>query len=160
MTGVYSLWQLLIELGGVPMLVALLLLYLMALTKGDPTDRACGHVLMIGAILFLLAALDPDNGRHSWTFGLGQSLTDLLILAALSAIAVSSSRRYPIIMAAAQLLIVLIGMLAVTHLIVQEKTLAAMIGAAASIQVGAFVVGLIDRSPGHRHGATATTTAD
>ena len=160
MTGAYSLWHLLTAWGGIPLLIALVPLYLLALTKGDPTDRACGHVLMIGAVLFLLPALDRGSFQHSWTIALGQTVTDLLLLAALTAIAVSSSRHYPIVMAAAQLLIAVIGLLAITHLIVLEKTLAAMIGAAAILQVGAFVFGLIHHSAGRRRSFAPAATAD
>ena len=154
------MWHLLTAWGGIPLLMAWLPLYLLALTKGDPTDRACGHVLMIGAVLFLLPALNRGTFQHSWTIAVGQTVTDLLMLAALTAIAVNSSRHYPLLMAAAQLLIAVIGLLAITQLIMLEKTLAAMIGAAAILQVGAFVCGLIHHSAGRCRSSASAATAD
>ena len=154
------MWHLLTAWGGIPLLMAWLPLYLLALTKGDPTDRACGHVLMIGAVLFLLPALNRGTFQHSWTIAVGQTVTDLLMLAALTAIAVNSSRHYPLLMAAAQLLIAVIGLLAITELIMLEKTLAAMIGAAAILQVGAFVCGLIHHSAGRCRSSASAATAD
>lgn len=160
MTGALSLWQLLFELGGIPLLIALLPLYLMALTKGDSTDRACAHVLAFGVLLFVLLSLDQRNTPPRWPYSVGQLLGDLLLLTVLMATAVNSVRRYPVIMAAAQLLIVLAGSLAVAGLIAQEKALAAMIGAAAIIQLGAFVIGLIHPSAGRPGGSTAAAFAD
>ena len=159
MTGTLSLWQLLFELGGIPLLIALLPLYLMALTKGDPTDRACAHVLAFGVLLFVLVSLDQRSNLPSWSYGAGHLAGDLLLLTALTAIALHSARRYPVIMAASQLLIVLSGLLAVSGLIAQGKPLAAMIGVAAGIQFAAFVIGLVRYGTGRRRSASAMVVA-
>ena len=125
------------------MLLALLPVYLFVLTKGDPTDRACAHVLAIGLVLFVLLALNRRHSLPSWPHGASLVIGDLVLLTALAAIAVHTSRRYPLIMAAAQLLIVLAGVLAATGLIGQEKTLRVIIGAAALLQIVALGCGLI-----------------
>ena len=154
-----SLWQLFYEYGGDPLLLALLPLYLVALSKGDPTDRACAHVLAIGIVLFVLLALDRRNTLPSWPYGAGQVVGDVLLLAALTAIAVHSSHRYPLIMAAAQLLIVLAGTLAAAGLIAHEGTLAAMLGAAALIQLAALGFGLVYSRMRHPRKAIAPVFA-
>ena len=160
MTGALSLWQLLFELGGIPLLMALLPLYLMALTKGDPTDRACAHVLAFGGFLFVLLSLDQHNRLPNWPYSAGQLAGDLLLLTALTAIAVNSVRRYPVIMAATQLLIVLSGSLAVAGLLAQGQALAVMTGAAASMQFAAFVIGLVRHSAGRPSASAAVAFAD
>lgn len=138
-----SLWQLVYDYGGNPFLLAMLPLYLIALNKGDPTDRACAHVLIIGLLLFALLALDRHGTLPSWPYGMAQVVGDLLLLIALSAIAVNSARRYPVIIAAAQLLIALAGTLAAAGLIAHEQTLTVMLVAAGLIQLAACGIGLI-----------------
>lgn len=138
-----SFWQLVYGYGGSPLLLVMFPLYLAALNKGDPTDRACAHVLAIGLVLFALLALDRPGTLPNRPYGMAQAVSDLLLLTVLTAIAVNSSRRYPMIMAAAQLLIVLAGTLAAAGLIAQAKTLSVMLGAAGLLQLAAGAAGLI-----------------
>ena len=160
MTGAQSLWQVLFQMGGIPLLIALLPLYLFALAKSDPTGRACTHVLAFGVGLFALFALDQRSNPFDWAYSAGQLVADILLLTALSAISVHSSRQYPIIMAAAQLLIVLAGSLAVAGLIAPGNALAAIIGAAAGIQLAAYAVGLVRPGTNRRAGAATVVFAD
>ena len=143
MTSGLSLWQMLFEIMGKPLLFALLAVYLFALIKGDKTDRLSVHILAIGAVLDLTLALHQQASGQRSQYRNDQLVIDLLVLAAQTVIAMRSSRRYPIVIAAAQLIIVLAELLSAVGLIALEKTLSALIGIAATIQLGAFAWGLV-----------------
>ena len=141
MTGSFLSWLMLHGSIGYPLLYSLLLLYLFTLIKGDQTDRASAHALVIGAVLAVMVALGQPTGQHSWSAD--RLVIDALLLGVLCVIALRSPRRYPIAIAAAQLLIVLAGLLGSAGFIAQAKVYAVMAGGAASIQLGAFIIGLI-----------------
>ena len=159
MTGGLSLWRILFDSGGNPLLIALLPLYLYALIKGDKTNRSCAHVLAIGVLLGVLLAPDQSNDLRNRSYGADHLGIETLLLAAQTVIALRSSRRYPVVMAAAQLLIVIAGALGVAGLIAQEKTRSIMMGAAALIQLSAFVIGLIAHRTRRRNAAATVVLA-
>lgn len=160
MTGSLSLWQLLFDFAGKPLLIAVLALYLFVLIKGDKTDRACAHLLTIGTVLCVLLTLGQPNARPSWPYSADRLGIDALLLAAQTVIVLRSSRRYPIVMAAAQLLIVIAGALAAAGLIALEKTFSVITGAAAIIQLGSLLVGLIAHRIRLRNAAPAAVFAN
>ena len=159
MTGGLSVWQLLFGYGGNPLLIAVIPLYLFAGIKGDKTDRASAHVLASGAVLYVLMAHDQPNARPSWPYSADQLGIHALLLTAQTVIALRSSRRYPIIMAATQLLIVMAGVLGAAGLIAHEKTFFVIAGGASVIQLGGFIVGLTAHCKWRRNAAPATVFA-
>lgn len=159
MTGGLSVWQLLFGYGGNPLLIAVIPLYLFVLIKGDKTDRACAHVLTIGTVLCVLLTLGQPTARPSWPYSADRLGIDALLLAAQTVIALRSSRSYPIVMAAAQLLIVMAGALTAAGLIAQEKTFSVITGGAVIIQLGALLVGLIAHRIRLRNAAPAAVFA-
>jgi hypothetical protein len=156
MTSSLSLWHLILQGGGRPLLIAFLPLYLFALIKGDKTDRACAHVLAISAVLSLVLGLDKESAGRSWPYGSDKMGIDTLLLVAQITIALRSSRHYPIVIAAAQLLIVIAGALNTAGLIAHESTLSMVFAGAGLIQMGAFAGGLIAHRKRCRPGTTAT----
>ncbi len=159
MTGGLSLWQLLFGVMGKPLLIVLLPVYLFALIKGDRTDRLIVHVLAIGAVLNFTLALHQQASGQTGQYKGDQLIIDVLLLAATTFIATRSSRRYPIVMAATQLNIVLAELLSWVGLIAHEKTLSMLIGFAAVIQLGTFAWGLTVQQIQRRHTAFAETLA-
>ena len=156
MTSGLSLWQMLFEIMGKPLLIALLPVYLFALIKGDKTDRLSVHILAIAAVLDLTLALHQQASGQIGQSRSDQLVIDLLLLAAQTVIATRSARRYPIVMAAAQLIIVLAELLSAVGLITLEKALSALIGIAATIQLGAFAWGLVVHCVRRRYSAPAS----
>lgn len=156
MTDGLSLWQMLFEIMGKPLLIALPPVYLFALIKGDKTDRLSVHILAIGAVLDLTLALHQQaNGQRGQSRN-DQLVIDLLLLVAQTVIATRSSRRYPIFIAAAQLIIVLAELLGAVGLIALGKTQSALIGIAATIQLCAFGWGLAVHCIRRRNSAPAS----
>ena len=159
MTGGMSLWQMLFDLFGRSLLIALMPVYLFALIKGDKTDRLCVHVLAIGAVLNVMLALHQQGSGQRLLYRADQLGVDIALLAAQMFIATRSSRRHPIFIAAAQLIIVLTGLLDAVGLIALRETLSVLIGFAATIQLGAFAWGLTIHQARRRIGAKAGTFA-
>ena len=155
MTGGLSMWQMLFDTLGKPLLIGLLPIYLFALIKGDKSDRLCAHVLAIGAGLDLMLALHQQASGQRWLYRGDQLIIDVLLLAAQTFIATRSSRRYPIVIAAAQLILVVTEMLNWAGLIAHEETLSALIEFDGIIQLSAFAGGLIVSSSRRRNRAAA-----
>ena len=136
--------------GGVPLLLAFLPLYLYALIKGDKTDLDCGHVLALSALISFTFRLNPGKPAQVWPFAAEQFGVESLLLAAQIAIALRTRRFYPLVMAAAQLLIVIAGALSMARLIGKPKTLMMIFAGTSLIQFGAFACGVIARRRPHR----------
>ena len=137
--------QLIWSAGASPLLIAFLPLYLYALTNGDKTDMASGHVLALGALLSFTLGFYLAKPAPGWPYSAGQIGIEGLLLAAQTAIALQTSRHYPIVMAAAQLLVVIAGGLSLMRLIGQPQTLLVILAGASIIQLGAFACGLASR---------------
>ena len=121
-------------------------LYLLAWLRGDQTARASVYLLVIGSLLYAVAAAYDAGRIHN---GLGISC---LLLAAQVVVALRSERFYPLVIAAAQLLIVCAYALAVAGLITQSATVLWLIALPSAVQLAAFAFGAIvhrrRRNPG------------
>ena len=137
-----------------PLLIALLPLYLYALAEGDKTDLACIYVLAFGALFSFALGLYAGKPAQTWPYSASQLGIDALLLTAQILIALRAPRYYPILMAAAQLLVVIAGALSVARLVGQPKTLMVVFAGAATIQFAAFACGLAAR---RRPDGTATS---
>ena len=141
---------------GIPLIGTLAILaplYLLAWLRGDQTARASAHLLVIGSLLYgLLAALGAGHIQN----GLGLSC---LLLTAQVVVALRSERFFPLVIAAAQLLIVCAYTLAGAALITQPATLIWLIAFPSVVQLAAFAFGAIVHRRPRRPGRNARKLA-
>ena len=140
-----TLWSAMFVATGLALPIMLTVLYAVALIKGDPTDRACAHVMAIAVIIDIL--LWADNSRS------GHAGVNTLVLAALVTIALRSPRRYPLFVAAGQLLVTIVYALDAAGLIAFARS-TVVLGSGASLLVfGFFCAGLLSHLHHRRGGA-------
>ena len=151
--------QLMWSVGGTPLLIAFLSLYLYALTKGDRTDIASGHVLAFGALMRFALYFYLGKPGQGWPYSASQISTEFLLLAAQVSIAQHTSRHYPIVMAAAQLLVVIACGVSMAGLVSQPTTLVVVFAGTSLMQLCTFACGLAVRRR-LLPGATTVTISD
>lgn len=131
-----TLWPALFAATGIALPLTLTALYALALIKGDPTDRACAHIMAVALILDTLL----------WTVSgsADQAGVNALVLAALVTIALRRPRRYPLFVAAAQLLVTIVYALDAVGLIKLAQTTALLGGSASLLVFGSCCAGLLN----------------
>lgn len=142
-----GLWYVLADLCGVWGLIVLAPLYLFAVLRGDSTGRAFAHVLASSALLGTMMATELATGSADTKplpLAGGDLLgLDALLLAAQIVLTLRSPWLYPIVIAAAQLLIVFVDAIDAAGLTAQPATALWLGGLAGAIQLAAFCYGLI-----------------
>ena len=146
-----GLWYVLADLCGVWGLIVLAPLYLFAVLRGDSTGRAFAHVLASSALLGTMMATGLATELATGSADTkplplaGGDLLglDALLLAAQIVLTLRSPWFYPIVIAAAQLLIVFIDAIAAAGLTAQPATALWLGGLAGAIQLAAFCYGLM-----------------
>ena len=132
MTEVLSPWQLAYQFSGLLILIVLVPPYLFALVIGGSADRPVAHVLALGALLDTLFA---TSAHHAIGDQLG---IDSLLLAGLTVLALRSARHYTLVLAAAQLLIVITDALRSAGLIGSQLVPFWLVSGLALLQLGVF----------------------
>lgn len=138
-----ALWYILADLCGVWGLIVLAPLYLFAVLRGDSTGRAFAHVLASSALLGTMMATGSADTKPLPLAGGGLLGLDALLLAAQIVLTLRSPWLYPIVIAAAQLLIVFVDAIDAAGLTAQPATALWLGGLAGAIQLAAFCSGLI-----------------
>lgn len=146
-----ALWYILADLCGVWGLIVLAPLYLFAVLRGDSTGRAFAHVLASSALLGTMMATGLATELATGSADTkplplaGGDLLglDALLLAAQIVLTLRSPWLYPIVIAAAQLLIVFVDAIDAAGLTAQPATALWLGGLAGAIQFAAFCYGLM-----------------
>ena len=138
-----ALWYILADLCGVWGLIVLAPLYLFAVLRGDSTGRAFAHVLASSALLGTMMATGSADTKPLPLAGGDLLGLDALLLAAQIVLTLRSPWLYPIVIAAAQLLIVFVDAIDAAGLTAQPATALWLGGLAGAIQLAAFCSGLI-----------------
>lgn len=146
-----GLWSVLADLCGVWGLIVLAPLYLFAVLRGDSTGRAFAHVLASSALLGTMMATGlatelatGSADTNPLPLAGGDLLgLDAVLLAAQIVLTLRSPWLYPIVIAAAQLLIVFVDAIDAAGLTAQPATALWLGGLAGAIQLAAFCYGLM-----------------
>lgn len=153
-------WQSVISVWGYWPWTLIAPLYLYAQLRGDSSARGLAGLLAIAALLGTLLA---SASRGPMLVGRNQLGLDTLLLAAQVLISIRSRWLYPIVIAAGQLLVVLVEVFAATGFAAHVGPLDVLFAMLVLMQFSAFGVGLAlhrSRRPlwrvrAHRENATA-----
>lgn len=138
-----AVWQVLFQSLGAWPWAALMPCYAIAQLRGDVSGRGLTNLLAICAAAGFLITTAAAPVHLAMVTQQAQLGADIILLTALAFIALRSVRIYPIVIAAAQLLGVMLDVIAASRLAVRPSTQTVLLSGIGFIQISALGYGLV-----------------
>ena len=138
-----AVWQILFQALGAWLWAAFVSFYAVAQLRGDLSGRGLTSLLAICAAAGFLMATAAAPVHSAMATERAQLGADIILLTALVFIALRSVRIYPIVIASAQLLGVMLDVIAASPFAVRPGTQTVLLSGIAIIQISALGYGLV-----------------
>jgi len=138
-----AVWQILFQSLGAWPWAAFVPCYAIAQLRGDTSGRGLASLLAISATAGFLMTEDAAPAHSAMAIEQAQLGLDFVFLTVLVFIALRSERSYPIVIASAQLLGVMLDIIAASRFAVRPDTQTALLSGVSLMQMSALGYGLV-----------------